>query len=236
MPRTPFSRSRSASSTRSPTCAKRSTPTSRMSPAASGSTIASAPKFLHAGPGYGGSCFPKDTLALLQTAEEAGVDQRIVRTTVQVNDDRKAAWPSGSQRAVGGELKGKSIGSARPRVQAEHRRHARCAVDPADQGAGRGGARCSAFDPVAREQAEKVLSGIDFATDAYAAARRRRRAGDRHRVGRIPGARSRKDRAVMRGKVLGRLAQCLRPRRSAAEAGLAYSGVGRGRLSARVSF
>ena len=49
------------------------------------------PKFLHAGPGYGGSCFPKDTLALLQTADAAGVDQRIVRTTVEVNDDRKAA-------------------------------------------------------------------------------------------------------------------------------------------------
>src|ERR687893_744340 len=46
------------------------------------------PKFLHAGPGYGGSCFPKDTLALLQTAEKAGVDQRIVRMTVDVNDSR----------------------------------------------------------------------------------------------------------------------------------------------------
>ena len=48
------------------------------------------PKFLHAGPGYGGSCFPKDTLALLQTANEAGVEQRIVKTVVEVNDDRKA--------------------------------------------------------------------------------------------------------------------------------------------------
>src|SRR6185437_1255920 len=48
------------------------------------------PKFLHAGPGYGGSCFPKDTLALLQTAGKFGVDQRIVRTTVEVNDQRKA--------------------------------------------------------------------------------------------------------------------------------------------------
>jgi UDPglucose 6-dehydrogenase len=53
------------------------------------------PKFLHAGPGYGGSCFPKDTLALLQTADVAGVDQRIVRTTVAVNDDRKARLAEG---------------------------------------------------------------------------------------------------------------------------------------------
>src|SRR6202008_1192777 len=49
------------------------------------------PKFLHAGPGYGGSCFPKDTLPLLKTAAEAGVEQRIVKTVVEVNDDRKAS-------------------------------------------------------------------------------------------------------------------------------------------------
>ena len=52
-------------------------------------------KFLHAGPGYGGSCFPKDTLALLRTAEEAGVAQRIVQTVVAVNDTRKAAMATG---------------------------------------------------------------------------------------------------------------------------------------------
>src|SRR4249919_909038 len=68
------------------------------------------PKFLHAGPGYGGSCFPKDTLALLQTADKVGVDQRIVRTTVQVNDDRKAAMVERVARALGGELHGKTIG------------------------------------------------------------------------------------------------------------------------------
>ena len=67
------------------------------------------PKFLHAGPGYGGSCFPKDTLALLQTAQLAGVDQRIVRTTVAVNDDRKAAMAERVADALGGELKGKKI-------------------------------------------------------------------------------------------------------------------------------
>src|ERR671927_642325 len=67
------------------------------------------PKFLHAGPGYGGSCFPKDTLALLQTADGAGVDQRIVRTTVQVNDDRKAKMVERVARAVGGEFGGKRV-------------------------------------------------------------------------------------------------------------------------------
>src|SRR3954463_2033721 len=67
-------------------------------------------KFLHAGPGYGGSCFPKDTLALLQTADAAGIDQRIVRTTVAVNDDRKAGMVERVQRALGGDLAGKRVG------------------------------------------------------------------------------------------------------------------------------
>src|SRR6476469_5329414 len=68
------------------------------------------PKFLHAGPGYGGSCFPKDTVALLKTADAAGVDQRIVRTTVAVNDDRKASMAEGIERALGGSVSGKNVG------------------------------------------------------------------------------------------------------------------------------
>src|SRR5437588_2279608 len=68
------------------------------------------PKFLHAGPGYGGSCFPKDTLALLQTAELAGVDQRIVRTTVEVNDQRKSQMVERVVRAFGGQVAGKRVG------------------------------------------------------------------------------------------------------------------------------
>src|ERR1700746_1995864 len=67
-------------------------------------------KFLHPGPGFGGSCFPKDTLALLKTADAAGIDQRIVRTTVEVNDDRKAAMAERVVRALGGDVNGKRIG------------------------------------------------------------------------------------------------------------------------------
>src|SRR4051812_3386225 len=67
-------------------------------------------KFLHAGPGYGGSCFPKDTLALLQTAVEAGVEQRIVSTVVAVNDDRKKSMAGRVAAALGGSVKGKRIG------------------------------------------------------------------------------------------------------------------------------
>ena len=107
------------------------------------------PKFLHAGPGYGGSCFPKDTLALLQTAEEAGVDQRIVRTTVEVNDDRKEAMADRVAERLAGRCR-QAHRRPRPRLQAEYRRHARCAVDPADRGPGRARREVSAFDPVAR--------------------------------------------------------------------------------------
>ncbi|HEU0283927.1 MAG TPA: UDP-glucose/GDP-mannose dehydrogenase family protein, partial [Sphingomicrobium sp.] len=67
------------------------------------------PKFLHAGPGYGGSCFPKDTLALLQTANEAGVEQRIVKTVVEVNDERKEAMADRVAKALGGSVEGKRI-------------------------------------------------------------------------------------------------------------------------------
>jgi UDPglucose 6-dehydrogenase len=63
-------------------------------------------KFLHPGPGYGGSCFPKDTLALLQTAKEAGIEQRIVSTVVDVNDRRKQSMAARVASALGGSVEG----------------------------------------------------------------------------------------------------------------------------------
>ncbi|QUD86036.1 UDP-glucose dehydrogenase family protein [Phenylobacterium montanum] len=67
-------------------------------------------KFLHAGPGYGGSCFPKDTLALVRTAADAGSPVRLIETTVQVNDARKKAMADKIVRAMGGSVEGKTIG------------------------------------------------------------------------------------------------------------------------------
>ncbi|MBL6079225.1 UDP-glucose/GDP-mannose dehydrogenase family protein [Belnapia sp. T18] len=67
-------------------------------------------KFLHAGPGYGGSCFPKDTLALAMTARDAGSPVRLVETTIAVNDARKEAMADRIIAALGGEVAGKSIG------------------------------------------------------------------------------------------------------------------------------
>ncbi|KMO31785.1 UDP-glucose 6-dehydrogenase, partial [Methylobacterium tarhaniae] len=66
-------------------------------------------KFLHAGPGYGGSCFPKDTLALVKTAQDAGSPVRLVETVVAVNDQRKRAMARKVVTACGGSVRGKRI-------------------------------------------------------------------------------------------------------------------------------
>ncbi len=128
------------------------------------------PKFLHAGPGYGGSCFPKDTLALLQTADAAGVEQRIVRTTVSVNDDRKNAMAERVANALGGDLSGKKVAVLGLAFKPNTDDMRDAPSIPLIQGLLKRGASVSAFDPVATEQAEKMLSGITFAGDAYAAA------------------------------------------------------------------
>ena len=185
-------------------------------------------KFLHAGPGYGGSCFPKDTLALLQTADEAGVDQRIVRTTVQVNDDRKEHMVERVARALGGVLEGKSVGVLGLAFKPNTDDMREAPSIPIVNGLVERGATVRAFDPVARHQAELLLSGVEFADDAYAAADGADalvivtewdefRALD---LDRIAGS--------LRGKVLVDLRNVYDPA-EAQEAGLTYYGVGRGR-------
>jgi UDPglucose 6-dehydrogenase len=187
------------------------------------------PKFLHAGPGYGGSCFPKDTLALLQTAEEAGIDQRIVRTTVEVNDERKDAMADRVTRAMGGDLAGKRVAVLGLAFKPNTDDMRDAPSIPLVNGLRDRGAEISAFDPVAREQAEKVLEGISFASDAYEAATGADalvivtewdefRALDLDKLA-----------AAMRGKVLVDLRNVY-GREEAEEAGLQYSGVGRGKL------
>ena len=186
------------------------------------------PKFLHAGPGYGGSCFPKDTLALLQTAEKAGVDQRIVRTTVEVNEDRKAQMVERVSAALGGDLQAKRVAVLGLAFKPNTDDMREAPSIPIINALVERGAEVAAFDPVAREQAEKIFKGIDFAEDAYAAAESADalvivtewdefRALDLERIA-----------ALMRGKVLVDLRNVY-DRTEAEEAGLTYYGVGRGR-------
>jgi len=187
------------------------------------------PKFLHAGPGYGGSCFPKDTLALLKTADAAGVDQRIVRTTVDVNDERKGKMVERVSRALGGDVKGKRVAVLGLAFKPNTDDMREAPSIPLVTTLVERGAEVAAFDPVAREQAEKVFTGIEFANDAYAAAEGADalvivtewdefRALDLDRIA-----------AALRGKVLVDLRNVY-DRQEAEEAGLAYYGIGRGRL------
>ncbi len=128
------------------------------------------PKFLHAGPGYGGSCFPKDTLALLQTANEAGVEQQIVATVVKVNDERKDSMAGRVERALGGSVAGKRLGVLGLAFKPNTDDMRDAPSIPLVKGLVERGADVIAFDPVAREQAEKILTGIEYAADAYTAA------------------------------------------------------------------
>jgi UDPglucose 6-dehydrogenase len=124
-------------------------------------------KFLHAGPGYGGSCFPKDTLALVRTAQEAGAPARIVETVVQVNDRRKGAMAGRVMAAAGGSVRGKVVGALgvafKPNTD-DMRDAPSLAIIPALQDAG---ATVRAFDPAAMAEAGHLLPGVHWCRDAY---------------------------------------------------------------------
>ncbi len=126
-------------------------------------------KFLNAGPGYGGSCFPKDTLALVRTARDAGAPVELVETTVKVNDERKRAMARKVLKAVDGDLDGKTVGilglTFKPNTD-DMRDAPSLAIIPALQDKG---ARIQAFDPEGHE-AEKLLKDVEFKTDPYAVA------------------------------------------------------------------
>jgi UDPglucose 6-dehydrogenase len=126
-------------------------------------------KFLHAGPGYGGSCFPKDTLALVRTAEQFGAPTRIVDTVVSINDARKKAMAGRVIEACGGSVDGKSIAvlgvTFKPNTD-DMRDAPSLDIIPALQSAG---ATVRAYDPEGMEEAEKLLRGVDWCADAYQA-------------------------------------------------------------------
>ena len=124
-------------------------------------------KFLHAGPGYGGSCFPKDTLALTKTANDHGSPVRIVDTVVEVNDARKKAMAARVINAMGGDVKGKTIGvlglAFKPNTD-DMRDAPALDIIPALQAAG---ARVKAYDPESMHEAGKMLTEVDFCDGPY---------------------------------------------------------------------
>jgi UDPglucose 6-dehydrogenase len=127
-------------------------------------------KFLHAGPGYGGSCFPKDTLALVRTARDAASPVKLIETTIAVNAARKIAMADKVVGALDGELAGKTVGvlglTFKPNTD-DMRDAPSLAIIPALQALG---ARVQAFDPEGHTEARQLLRDVALKDDPYGAA------------------------------------------------------------------
>ena len=125
-------------------------------------------KFLHAGPGYGGSCFPKDTLALIKTAQDFGAPTRIVETVAAVNDQRKRAMGRKVVTACGGSVRDKTIAilglTFKPNTD-DMRDAPSIAIIQSLQDMG---AAIRVFDPVGMDSAREVLVDVVYAADPYA--------------------------------------------------------------------
>src|SRR3954468_14914466 len=128
-------------------------------------------KFLHAGPGYGGSCFPKDTLALLETGQDNEAPLRIVETVVAVNDQRKRAMARKVANAFGGNLRGKSIAILGVTFKPDTDDMRDAPSIPLITALQDMGAEIRIFDPVGMEQAKKVIENVTFCQNAYDCAR-----------------------------------------------------------------
>jgi UDPglucose 6-dehydrogenase len=128
-------------------------------------------KFLHAGPGYGGSCFPKDTLALAKTAQDYDSPVRLIETTVSINDNRKRAMGRKVIAAMGGDIRGKAIAvlglTFKPNTD-DMRDSPAISIIQTLQDAG---ATVTGYDPEGMENARQVIDNIAYAEDAYGAAR-----------------------------------------------------------------
>lgn len=124
-------------------------------------------KFLHAGPGYGGSCFPKDTLALVKTAQDNSSPVRLIETTCSINDQRKRSMSRKVQEAVGGNVRGKKIAilglTFKPNTD-DMRDSPALSIVQALQDKG---AAIHAYDPEGMESAAELMNNVTFGTDAY---------------------------------------------------------------------
>jgi UDPglucose 6-dehydrogenase len=187
-------------------------------------------KFLHAGPGFGGSCFPKDTVALLKTGLDNAAPLRIVEAVVAVNDARKRAMARKVAQALGGEMRGRTIAvlglTFKPNTD-DMRESPSIPLITALQDMG---AKVRAYDPAGMEQAKPLVNNVVFCRDAYHCAEgasalvivtewEQFRALDFDRL-----------RAVMERPVLVDLRNIYRPE-EVARSGFIYESVGRARKS-----
>ena len=124
-------------------------------------------KFLNAGPGYGGSCFPKDTLALMKTARDASAPIELIEATVRVNDARKQKMAQKVIKALGGNVKGKTVAvlglTFKPNTD-DMRDAPSLDIVPALQAEG---AKVHAFDPEGMHEAKHMLTDVDFTHGPY---------------------------------------------------------------------
>ena len=127
-------------------------------------------KFLHAGPGYGGSCFPKDTLALAKTAQDFDAPVRLIETTISINDNRKRAMGRKVISAVGGDIRGKKIAilglTFKPNTDDMRDSPAIAIIQTLQDN----GAQVVGYDPEGMENARKVIENIEYASGPYEAA------------------------------------------------------------------
>jgi UDPglucose 6-dehydrogenase len=185
-------------------------------------------KFLHAGPGYGGSCFPKDVTALIRTAREAKAPLTLVEQVEKINTERKISMVARIEDAVG-NLRGKTVGvlgvTFKPNTD-DIREAPSLIIIPRLLAKG---ARVRAYDPQASEKGQELLSGVQWCTSATEAAQgvdaivvltewNEFRALDLKNLHK-----------VMRGNVLVDLRNMF-PEAAVQEAGLVYRGVGRAPL------
>ncbi len=128
-------------------------------------------KFLHAGPGYGGSCFPKDTLALVKIGQDFDTPMRLVETTISINDQRKRAMSRKVIAACGGDVRGKRIGvlglTFKPNTD-DMREAPSIGII---QGLLDKGAEVVAYDPQGMAAAKELIHGISYGENAYDVAR-----------------------------------------------------------------
>ena len=189
-------------------------------------------KFLHPGPGYGGSCFPKDTMALVQTARKAGAPAEIVEAVVRVNDRRKKQMAERIIAACGGSVAGKTIGvlgvTFKPNTD-DMRDAPALDILPALQAAG---ALIRAYDPEGMAEAAKLLSGVDWCRDAYDALAGADAATVLTEWNEFRALDFGRMRAAMKGRVVVDLRNVYNPD-EIADAGFSYSSIGRPRKGHR---